>query len=83
MKVRMRNKDYMNQSDSNLIAQSLFRIANTLEKIEKHLGGEKPKQKVVMNCDQCNGTGYQVGPGHDGYKNPCFHCKGGQIIKTI
>lgn len=64
----------------------LHRIATSLERIADHIEKPEPqpRQKIAINCEQCKGTGYMVGPGHDGYKNHCFSCRGsGQIIKSV
>lgn len=73
----------MNQSDINRLNQSLSRIADSLEKIEKHLGGEKTKQKVVIQCSHCKGKGLYKYP-FDNFETNCLTCSGsGQLITTI
>lgn len=73
----------MNQSDIDRVTQSLCRIADSLEKIEKHLGGEKPKQKITIRCGRCKGTGRNLYP-LDDKEIKCMKCSGaGQLITTI
>lgn len=75
----------MHQDDINRLVNALSRVADSLEKIEKHLGGEKPKgkQKVVVNCGNCKGTGLYKYP-FDNFEINCIACSGkGQIIKIV
>lgn len=73
----------MHQDDINRLVNALSRVADSLEKIEKHLGGEKPKQKIVIQCGHCKGRGKYKYLFED-YETDCLKCSGaGQLITTI
>lgn len=75
----------MYPGDADKLNKTLSRIADSLERIENHLGGEKPKnkQKVVVNCGNCKGTGLYKYP-FDSCETNCIACSGkGQVIKIV
>lgn len=73
----------MHQDDINRLVNALSRVADSLEKIEKHLGGEKPKQKIVIQCANCKGRGRYRYP-FDNCETDCLKCSGrGQIVTAI
>lgn len=61
----------------------LNRIATSLERIANHLDKPEPKQKVVVQCAHCKGTGSYKYPFSD-CETGCMDCGGqGQVIKSI
>lgn len=61
----------------------LHRIATSLEKIANHLDKPQPKQKVLIQCVNCKGTGKYKYPFSD-CETDCLTCAGhGQTIKSV